>query len=148
MAITHTFAGSRHNGGYGYYAFIEDGELVIGENWPREGGETYRGTFANASRAMRTLEKEAVRLYNSITKYYTQHPEQTNCTSLKNLLPGTKFRRKADGNYLSYMLIDFDVAKCFVFGSKLQRFVAAIDLLSYKVYLFEKETEVELISET
>jgi hypothetical protein len=77
MSITHTFAGSNSlKGGYGYYAFIENGELVIGENWPREGGETYRGTFANASRAMRTLEKEAPRLYSSIIKYYTEKPEE------------------------------------------------------------------------
>lgn len=42
MARTHTFKGSTD--AYGYYAFIENGELVIGENWPREGGDTYRGS--------------------------------------------------------------------------------------------------------
>lgn len=62
MAVTHTFAGGFQKGGYGYYAFIEDNELVIGENWPHEGGEIYRGTFANASRVLKTLEKEATKL--------------------------------------------------------------------------------------
>ena len=68
MSITHTFAGSRANHGYGYYAFIENGELVIGEDWPHEGGEVYRGTFFNAGRAMKNLEKENIRLFNSINK--------------------------------------------------------------------------------
>lgn len=143
MAITHTFAGSKAGRDYGYYAFIENGELVIGEDWPHEGGEVYRGTFFNASRAMRTLEKENVKLYNSIRKYYEQHPENVNMTMLMNLNPGTKFKRKDDDE--KYMLIDLDVSKCFVFGEKLQSFVSAIGLTDYKVFLFDKCTTVEII---
>ena len=44
MAITHTFKGSYRNG---YYAYIEDNKLVIGEDHGREGGETYRGRFVD-----------------------------------------------------------------------------------------------------
>lgn len=143
MAITHTFAGSRAGRNYGYYAFIENGELVIGEDWPHEGGEVYRGTFFNAGRAMRTLEKENVRLYNSICKYYEQHPENVSMTMLMNLKPGTKFKRKDDDE--KYMLIDIDVSKCFVFGEKLQGFVSAIGLTDYKVFLFDKCTTAEII---
>lgn len=143
MAITHTFAGSRGGRNYGYYAFIENGELVIGEDWPHEGGEVYRGTFFNAGRAMRNLEKENVRLYNSICKYYDQHPEQVNNTILMNLKPGIKFKREEDSE--EYMLIDFDVSKCFVFGEKLQGFVAALCLSNYKVMLFDKSTTAYLL---
>lgn len=143
MAITHTFAGSRTNG-YGYYAFIEDEELVIGEDWPHEGGEVYRGAFNNATRAMRTLEREAVRLYNSITKYYAQHPEKAGSNILEHLLPGAKFKKAEDS--AEYMLIDFDVSKCFVYGDKMQGFVAAINLCNYKMYLFNKQTKVEILN--
>jgi len=143
MAITHTFAGSRAGRNYGYYAFIENGELVIGEDWPHEGGEVYRGTFFNAGRALRTLEKENVRLYNSICKYYDQYPEKVSMTMLMNLKPGTKFKREEDDE--KYMLIDIDVSKCFVFGEKLQGFVSAIGLTDYKVFLFDKCTTVEII---
>lgn len=141
MAITHTFAGGFQKGGYGYYAFIEDNELVIGENWPHEGGEIYRGTFANASRVLKTLEKEATRLYNSITKYYTKNPDETDKTILANLNFGNKFKREDDEK--EYMLIDMDVSKCFVFGDKLQGFVAALCLDDYKVMIFAKETKVK-----
>lgn len=73
MARTHIFKGSCVNG-FGYYAYIEDGELVVGEHWPREGGETFRGAYADATRVLRTLEKEAVALYNAITAYYAEQP--------------------------------------------------------------------------
>ena len=70
MAITYTFKGSRDSYGYGYFAYIEDGQLVIGEDWPREGGVTYRGTYRDATEVLEELEKESPRLYNSIVKYY------------------------------------------------------------------------------
>lgn len=74
MARTHTFKGSSE--AYGYYAFIEDGELVIGEHWPREGGDTYRGSYAGATKQLEELKREAPKLFNSITKYYEEHKDQ------------------------------------------------------------------------
>ena len=70
MAITHTFKGSRDSYGYGYFAYIEDGQLVIGEDWPREGGVTYRGTYRDATEELEKLMEQSPRLYNSIVKYY------------------------------------------------------------------------------
>ena len=73
MSITHHFKNSAGNGGYGYYGYIEDGQLVIGENWPREGGIVYRGTYREVPvRYMEELKTKATRLYNSITKYYSE----------------------------------------------------------------------------
>ncbi len=144
MSITHTFVGSRH-GGYGYYAFIEDNELVIGEDWPHEGGETYHGSYVNAQRALRTLEKEAPKLFNSITKYFEKHPEIDQIRKLEQLTPGTKFVRVSSEDKAEYMLIDMEVSKCFVFGDKLSGFVTALDLQTYKVHLFDKSSNVKLI---
>ena len=42
MAVTHRFTGRVNR--YGYYAYIEDGLLVVGEDWPREGGTIYKGS--------------------------------------------------------------------------------------------------------
>ena len=95
---------------------------------------------------MKTLERENVRLFNSINKYYTTHPEQAGVRTLGNLIPGMKFKCQDDEN--TYMLVDMDVSKCFVFGDKLQRFVAAIDLSTYKVRLFDKRSEVRPLNET
>ena len=150
MARTHTFKSSRDGGsGFGYFGFIEDGELVLVENWPREGGETYRGSFANATRALRNLEKEAPRLYNSIMKYYTENPE-TNEKSLSLLKPGDKFIRLSDNDPdfkddTTYMLIYMEVSKCFVSGDKLSGFATALSLADFKVYIFDKTTNVKLI---
>lgn len=75
MAITHTFKGSKGGGRYGYYAYIEDGLLVIGEDWPHEGGDIYRGSFVNAFDALYVLQKNEPKLFNSITEYYKENPE-------------------------------------------------------------------------
>lgn len=70
MAITHTFKGSAS--GYGYSAYIEDGELVIHYESPHEGGEVFRGTREEfgSSKILNVLNRENKKLYNSINKYY------------------------------------------------------------------------------
>lgn len=137
MAITHTFKGSKGNNGYGYFAFIENGELVIGENWPNEGGITYQGNYADANRALRTLEKEAHTLYNSIVSYYSKHSEIEN--SITQLNFGDKFYLHGK----EYMLIDLNPSACFIASfEKPQTIFSAVDLTDYKVYCFMSDTKV------
>ena len=56
MKIKHTFKGSIGFGlhDYGYYAYIdgETNELVIGDEWPHEGGEIFRGLMLNSVRQL------------------------------------------------------------------------------------------------
>lgn len=137
MAITHTFKGSKGNNGYGYFAFIENGELVIGENWPTEGGITYQGDYAGAYKALKTLEKEAPALYNSIVSYYSKHSEIEN--SIAQLKLGDKFYFHSK----EYMLIDLNPSTCFLASSgKPQTVFSAVDLTDYKVYCFMSDTKV------
>jgi len=70
MARTHTFKGSA-SAGYGYAAFIEEGQLVITEDWGREGGVLYRGSYRDAGEYLARLHENAPKLYKSITQYYT-----------------------------------------------------------------------------
>lgn len=63
---------------YGYFAFIDGDDLVIGEDWPREGGETYRGRYlGDRTPGMLTLKKESPHIYNNVVKYFNEHPEMT-----------------------------------------------------------------------
>lgn len=80
MAITHHFKGSTDQYGYGYFGHIEDGQLVLGESWPREGGVVFRGTYrdARATKYFAKLKDEAPKLYNSIVKYYTEQETEEN----------------------------------------------------------------------
>ena len=56
---------------YGYYAYIEGGVFVIGENWPREGGDLYSGDYCGEDTPyLSTLKKEAPKIYNKIVKYF------------------------------------------------------------------------------
>lgn len=68
--MTKMFAGTKT---YGWYAYVEDHELVIGENHPREGGELYRGEYLGDSTPyLCDIKEENVKLYNSITKYFAE----------------------------------------------------------------------------
>lgn len=73
MARTHTFKGSA-SAGYGYAAFIEDGQLVITEDWGREGGVLYRGPYEHCP--THTLRQLSDKLRNSIVDYYTAKKEE------------------------------------------------------------------------
>ena len=74
MAITHTFKGSYK---IGYYAYIENNKLVIGEDHGREGGETYRGRFVDLPAYYKDeLKENAPSLFNSITRYYAKETVQ------------------------------------------------------------------------
>ena len=68
--MVHTFA--RGTDRYGYYAYEKNGQLVIGEDWPHEGGDVYVGSYADAGYWLKVLQREEPDLYNSIVKYYTQ----------------------------------------------------------------------------
>lgn len=73
MVISYTFAGSTNR--YGYYAYIADGLLLVGEDWPHEGGTLYHGSYENAFDILALLKKKAPKLYNSINAYYKENPE-------------------------------------------------------------------------
>ena len=75
MARTHTFKGSA-SAGYGYAAFIEDGQLVITEDWGREGGVLYRGTYRDSEKYLNKLAVQAPKLFSSITKYYAEEAKK------------------------------------------------------------------------
>lgn len=69
MARTHTFKGSAEPG-CGYAAFIEEGKLLITEDWGNWGGILYHGDYSHAANFLIRLKKEAPKLYNSIVEYY------------------------------------------------------------------------------
>ena len=64
-----TFAGSNFN--FGWYAYVENGDFVIGEERGREGGILYRGEYKGDDTPwMNEIKRENIKLYNSIVKYY------------------------------------------------------------------------------
>ena len=76
MARTHTFKGS--NFSFGYYAFIEDSKLVIGEERGRGGGIIYHGDYKDVSyQVMYNIYKDAPKLHRSILEYYSEEINKT-----------------------------------------------------------------------
>ena len=107
MARTYTFKGSA-SAGYGYFAYIEDGQLVIGEDWGREGGILYRGCYPGATYYIQKLQKAAPKLHASITKYYADETKKAADTVAKDNESGITYRfrdsRDSRGNgYSGYI---------------------------------------------
>ena len=64
-----TFAGSDFD--CGFYAMLENGEFIIGEERSREGGTLYRGEYKGEDTPwMYEIKRENIRLYNSIVKHF------------------------------------------------------------------------------
>ena len=139
MKIEHTFKSNRDIHGYGYYGYIDKDtkELVIGESWPHEGGDLYRGTFAGAQDILNNLKDKATRLYNDINKYYTQNPDAAGILTLQALKPGDHFIRDT----IEYVVIDMDISKCFVYGDKMTSLIPVLCLEDFKVCIFDRDSE-------
>lgn len=75
MAITHRFNDSRDYSGYGYSGYIEDGQLVLCYDAPREGGIYFRGSYneAVANKHIAELKREDKVLYDDIEMYFIKH---------------------------------------------------------------------------
>lgn len=149
MAITHTFKGSLKSG-YGYFAYIEDGELVIGESWPHEGGVIYRGNYLGATRALELLKNEAITLYNSIEKYFVKRDiyDDAECLRTKHikvkagdLKPGDRFKYEN----IEYLMIDFNPFECFMSTTD-RSALCAVNLTTYKVILINSDREITRIN--
>lgn len=124
MAITHRFTGRASR--YGYYAYIEDGLLVVGEDWPREGGTIYKGSYANAFDVLNTLRREEPKLYDNIVKYYKENPEVEVLDPtvwVENKLRAAfqqlevEYRQKADEAYVSAIRAG-STKECETFGAE------------------------------
>lgn len=124
MAVTHRFTGRVNR--YGYYAYIEDGLLVVGEDWPREGGTIYKGSYANAFDVLNTLRLEEPKLYENITEYYKENPEVEVLDPtvwVENKLKAefqkleVEYRFKADNAYVSAIRAN-STKECETFGAE------------------------------
>lgn len=85
MAITHQFKDSRDFHGNGWYGYIENGQLVICHEAPREGGVLFKGTYKEAAERgwLAALLREDQRLYNDIEKYFIKHGVKDDTEDLK-----------------------------------------------------------------
>ena len=67
---------------WGYFSYVEDGELVIGWSDPHEGGELYRGKYmGDDTPHMLSLKKSDQKQYNNIVKYFNKHKEDITNTN-------------------------------------------------------------------
>lgn len=144
MAITHMFKGSKGFDSYGYYGYIENGQLVLGESWPREGGETYRGSFEGVPESyVRELEQKAPTLIAHIRRYLQEHPTISYETEVRHVAAGQMFKHEGriytviNGNaapYSNAYIIDAAGKEVYL--------VAALDMESHRVQLFANNLNV------
>jgi hypothetical protein len=60
---------------WGWFSYLDDdGCLVIGDNWPHEGGELYHGEYmGDDTPYILSLKKDDVKQYNKIVKYFKEN---------------------------------------------------------------------------
>jgi hypothetical protein len=107
MARTHTFKGGCDKWGCGYFAYIEDGQLVIGESWDREGGILYKGSYETATSYITMLYVKAPKLWKSITEYYEENSKKKESAEAYYVRHRFKDSRDPYGNgYSGYVNVD------------------------------------------
>lgn len=63
---------------YGWYAYAEDDVFVLGEDYPREGGELYRGKFKEDKIPyFNKFKRECPEAYDKAVKYFNSRPTST-----------------------------------------------------------------------
>lgn len=130
---------------YGYYAYIEDGELFVGDDFGREGGIFYRGDkqhdhFGNREHVLKLLDAENKMLYESVKNYFSTEPLDMDTHAedrLKDLAVGSEFMRLEDDN--TYRVIDGSIRDCFNTAID-KKLIPVLNLKDYKVHLFHEDT--------
>lgn len=73
--MRHDFKDSRDHWGNGWYAYIEDDTLFIGENCPREGGILYTGEYKGRETPyLKDIKEDDFDLYRNILEYFGDDP--------------------------------------------------------------------------
>lgn len=81
--MIHSFGG----GNWGYFSYVEDGNLVIGASYPHEGGELYRGKYmGDDTPHILSLKMDDVKQYNRIVKYFNEIKEDAVVENRKRVL--------------------------------------------------------------
>ena len=62
---------------WGWYAYEENGLLIIGESSPHEGGDLYCGSYKGKDTPyLMRLKEDCPRIYNKIVKYFETNKEE------------------------------------------------------------------------
>lgn len=132
---------------YGYYAYIEDGELFVGDEFGREGGIFYRGDkqhdhFGSREHVLKVLAAENKTLYESVKNYFSTEPLDMDThieDRLRDLAVGSKFMRFEDDN--TYLVIDRSIRDCFNAAID-KKLIPVLNLKDYKIHLFHEDTSI------
>ena len=134
-----------HSNECGYYAYIENGELFVGNEFGREGGVFYRGDkqhdhFGSREHVLKVLDAENKTLYESVKNYFSTEPLDMDTHAedrLIDLAVGSKFMRLEDDT--TYLVIDRSIRDCFD-ASIDKKLIPVLNLKDYKVHLFHEDT--------
>ena len=62
---------------YGWYAYAEDDIFVLGDDYPHEGGELYRGEFKENIPYIDKFKRDCPEAYDNAVKYFNNMPKKT-----------------------------------------------------------------------
>ena len=113
--MVHWFGGN--DGKWGWFSFVENGDLVIGTDFPHEGGELYRGKYrGDDTPHILSLKRENIRQYNRIVKYFNEHKEDVVMENRKRVVISPSVHGTT-------LVVNYDAA-----NSLLNAFLSAFDV--------------------
>ena len=63
---------------WGWYAYAENGVLVIGESFPHEGGDLYCGDYkGDDTPYLLKMKQDCPKIYNKIVKYFEENAKES-----------------------------------------------------------------------
>ena len=66
---------------YGWYAYAEDDVFILGDNYPHEGGELYRGKFKeDGIPYLDEFKRDCPKEYDAIVRYFNSRPKNDGLT--------------------------------------------------------------------
>lgn len=75
------------NDRWGWFSYVEDGNLVIGESNPHEGGVLYQGKYmGDDTPYILSLKREDIGQYNRIVKYFNTIKDSATVENRKRVL--------------------------------------------------------------
>ena len=66
---------------YGWYAYAEEDVFILGDSYPHEGGELYRGEFKeDGIPYLNEFKRDCPEAYNDAVKYFSSRPKNDSQT--------------------------------------------------------------------
>lgn len=128
---------------WGWYSYAEDNILVIGDSYPHEGGELYRGEYkGDKTPYLLSLKKDDVKQYNRIVKYFGEYVKKQYVVS-PSYTDNYKVSKYANGKILNYEIMSYWEVEGYCNALESEGYTKAYDIDELRKKMEEAEEKLQ-----